>query len=81
MLNTSFSARHNKGNRNGRLSDLGKVSGRRAHSQTIKITANTTKAAKMPRQFEKLTITAPMAGAKAGTITKIIITKDMILAI
>ena len=81
LLNISFTAFHSRPICKGRRLGLGRVSGRRSMAQTTQVAEKTMNDKNTPRQSDRAMITAPIAGAKAGTTTKIIITKDMILAI
>ena len=68
-------------NEKGRRFSTVRGSGRRMLTQSTVIRENSMKAMKIPRQPEKSMITAPRAGAMAGTRVKIIMAKDTMRAI
>ena len=81
LLNTSRMAASIVLARIGRRRFGGRVSGWRSMYQPTEKLANSMKATKIARQPPIAITPAPMVGASAGKRVKIIMTKDVILAI
>ena len=77
----SRSAAPSSGARNGRRFSRARVSGRRSSIHSIETSENRMKARKMPRQPASAMMPAPISGAKAGKMVKIIMAIETMRAI